>query len=193
MRYNRVLLISPPTSSYLGAARPPQNLGYLAESLFQAGIDYDVLDMRLKHNRRRVHQKIQEFHPDLIGVTLVSLEYLRSYALIETLKRAYPHMTIVAGGPHVLPGRQGTAESLVRSGSCDIAVAGTMEAFLDLLSRIEDGRAAFQNHRFQKGTLPAGVYTQDEQGNIIGSGSSVCHEQDIPLLILKKEGRAFRG
>ena len=47
MRFKRVLLVSPPSSSYLGSARPPQNLGYLAKALLNAGIEYDVLDMRL--------------------------------------------------------------------------------------------------------------------------------------------------
>ncbi|MBN2415900.1 radical SAM protein [bacterium] len=101
MRFTRVLLISPPSSSYLGAARPPQNLGYLAQALEDSGIEYDVLDMRLNRNSRDLYRKIDEFAPDLIGVSLVSLEYLRSYALIRDIKTAYPEVTIIAGGPHV--------------------------------------------------------------------------------------------
>jgi len=31
--FKRVLLVAPPSSSYLGAIRLPSNLGYLAESL----------------------------------------------------------------------------------------------------------------------------------------------------------------
>ena len=101
MRFKRVLLVSPPTSSYLGAARPPQNLGYLAQALLEAGIDYDVLDMRLGYGLKHLIKKIREYEPDLIGITMVSLEYLRTYALISDVKRLFPTVKIVVGGPHV--------------------------------------------------------------------------------------------
>ena len=101
MRYNRVLLVSPPTSSYLGAARPPQNLGYLAQALEDNGISYDVLDMRLARGVEQLYRKIEEYRPDLVGVSLVSLEYLRSYQLIRGIKQEYPGLTVIAGGPHV--------------------------------------------------------------------------------------------
>ncbi len=101
MRFQRILLVSPPSDSYLGAARPPQNLGYLAKALLNAGIDYDVLDMRLGYTWRHLKRKIDSFRPDLVGVTLVSLEYLRSYALIARLKQSTPEMKIVVGGPHI--------------------------------------------------------------------------------------------
>ena len=57
MRFQRVLLVSPPTSSYLGAARPPQNLGYLARALLDRGIAYDILDMRLGYQIKHLNQK----------------------------------------------------------------------------------------------------------------------------------------
>ncbi|MCD6117677.1 radical SAM protein [bacterium] len=101
MVYNRVLLVSPPSSSYLGAARPPQNLGFLARALMDNGICYDVLDMRLGYSFRHLKKKIDKFKPDLIGVTLVSLEYIKSYDLISRIKEYVPDVPIVAGGPHV--------------------------------------------------------------------------------------------
>ena len=101
MRYKRVLLVSPPSSSYLGAARPPQNLGFLARTLMDHGIEYDVLDMRLGYSFRHLKKKIDSFKPDLIGVTLVSLEYKRSYNLIHDIKEYFPAADIIAGGPHV--------------------------------------------------------------------------------------------
>jgi radical SAM superfamily enzyme YgiQ (UPF0313 family) len=101
MGYERVLLVSPPSSSYLGAARPPQNLGYLARALMDSGIEYDVLDMRLGYKLKHLLKKIDKFRPDLIGVTLVSLEYKRSYALISAVKSRYPDKDIIVGGPHL--------------------------------------------------------------------------------------------
>jgi len=101
MRFSKVLLISPPSSSYLGAARPPQNLGYLAESLLQNNISYDVMDMRLGHRFKHLQKKLTSFKPDLVGVSLVSLEYKRSYELIDFIKSTLPTVKIVVGGPHL--------------------------------------------------------------------------------------------
>lgn len=100
-RYDNVLLVSPPSSSYLGAARPPQNLGYLAESLLRSGVEPWILDMRLGYPLRDLLKTIQQVKPDLIGFSLVSLEYLKSYALIDRVKQFAPSAHIVVGGPHV--------------------------------------------------------------------------------------------
>lgn len=99
--FNRVLLIAPPSSSYLGALRPPSGLGYLAQSLFEAGIECSVEDMRVRGRLSTLRAKIKSFQPDLIGISLVSLEYKRSYELIRQIKEYYPHASIVVGGAHV--------------------------------------------------------------------------------------------
>jgi len=101
MAYNRVLLVSPPSSSYLGAARPPQNLGFLARALLDSGITYDIMDMRVGYSFKHLRKKIDQFKPDLIGISLVSLEYRKSYALIAGIREYYPQAAIIAGGPHV--------------------------------------------------------------------------------------------
>ena len=101
MRFKKVLLISPPTSSYLGAARPPQNLGYLAKALQENEIEYDVLDMRLSYTLKHLMRKMAVFKPELIGVTLVSLQYKNTFGLISTIKRLNPDIKTVVGGPHV--------------------------------------------------------------------------------------------
>lgn len=99
--FRRVLLVAPPSSSYLGAVRPPTGLGYLAESLREAGIAYAVVDMRDNGRWRSLERAIRSFQPDLIGVSLVSFEYRRSYELIRAIKAFRPGAAIVAGGHHV--------------------------------------------------------------------------------------------
>ena len=101
MRFRRVLLVSPPTSSYLGAARPPQNLGYLAQALQENGIEYDILDMRLGYTMKHLQKKIALFKPELVGVTMVSLEYKRTYDLISSIKKLDSNIKTVVGGAHV--------------------------------------------------------------------------------------------
>jgi len=101
--FKRVLLIAPPSSTYFGALRPPSGLGYLAESLLAAGIEYAVEDMRMQRrgSAARLRKVVATFQPDLVGVSMVSLEYQRGYDLIRTLKRENPGIKVVVGGPHV--------------------------------------------------------------------------------------------
>lgn len=99
--FNKVLLIAPPSSSYLGAVYPPTNLGYLAQSLLESGIKYAVEDMRVRGSMTGLQKRIHDFQPDLIGVSMVSLEYERSYELIRHIKAYHPRAAIIVGGAHV--------------------------------------------------------------------------------------------
>lgn len=108
--FKRVLLVAPPSSSYLGAVRPPTGLGYLAESLLKAGIEYAVEDMRAHGNVSSLHRTMRGFRPDLIGLSLVSREYDRSYKLIRHIKEYYPDASIVVGGAHVSALKQSVLE-----------------------------------------------------------------------------------
>jgi anaerobic magnesium-protoporphyrin IX monomethyl ester cyclase len=99
--YCKVLLVAPPSSSYLGAVRPPAGLGYLAQALREAGIECSAEDMRSRGSVRVLLKIIRNLQPDLIGVSLVSFEYLRTYELIHSIKTHYPEIPIIVGGPHV--------------------------------------------------------------------------------------------
>jgi radical SAM superfamily enzyme YgiQ (UPF0313 family) len=85
----------------LGAARPPQNLGYLAQAMDDHNIEYNILDMRLGYKEKHLINQIQDFKPDLLGVTVVSLEYKKTFQLISNVKKVFPELKTVAGGPHV--------------------------------------------------------------------------------------------
>ena len=66
MRYNRILIVKPKyKGSYYGALHPPVGLGYIAQSLAQNNLEYDVLDMSLKYGMKDLLKKIKRFHPDL--------------------------------------------------------------------------------------------------------------------------------
>ena len=125
--FRRVLLIAPPSSSYLGAVRPPTGLGYLAQSLLGEGIEYAVEDMRVRGRASRLRRRISAFEPDLIGLSLVSFEYKRSYELIHEIKGFRPRTPIVVGGPHVSVVREGVLEEC---GDIDFGVVGAGEQVL---------------------------------------------------------------
>lgn len=101
MSIKRVLLVNPRTTAEWAGLRPPAGLGYLAQALRENDIEYDILDMQLGYSDKELFHKIQQFDPDLIGFSLISLGYKYSYGLIEKTKRNFPKKGIIVGGPHV--------------------------------------------------------------------------------------------
>lgn len=103
MRFSRILLIIPEyPANVLGPSSPFAGIGYLAESLEKNNIEYDVIDMRLKHNNlKTLLNKIRYFKPGLIGLHLMTFNYLNHYKIIKTIKQEFPDVCIVVGGPHL--------------------------------------------------------------------------------------------
>ena len=101
MKYKKVLLVNPPSRGEWKGIRPHIGLGYIAETLMQKGIGIDVLDMNLGYKFKHLQKKIEEFKPDLVGMSLLTLEYKKFYKLISMIKTNNPQIKIVVGGPHV--------------------------------------------------------------------------------------------
>ncbi|MFQ5353816.1 MAG: cobalamin-dependent protein, partial [Thermodesulfobacteriota bacterium] len=99
--FNRVLLVNPETGSKLGGIRPHSGLGYLEKYLTGRGIECRVFDMRLGHSYGELLGAAREMDADLIGFSLYSFGYKRSYALIEKTKQDLSGVAVVAGGPHI--------------------------------------------------------------------------------------------
>lgn len=79
----------------------PIGIGYIAEFLKQNGIEYHILDMRLGYKCKDLMQLIINLKPDLIGISLMSFMYKNHYMLIQLIKKEFPLIPIVAGGPHI--------------------------------------------------------------------------------------------
>jgi anaerobic magnesium-protoporphyrin IX monomethyl ester cyclase len=101
MRFQKVLFITPPIKTELGAVRPNIGLGYLSEILSRNNICYDVLDMLLGYSFKDLKKKVRDFEPDLLCVNLFSNKYKIAYGIIEEIKGLYPSMKVAVGGPHV--------------------------------------------------------------------------------------------
>ncbi len=99
MRYSRVLLVR--TNVKFFGSYMPIGLGILSEILGEKGIVHDVMDMNVGNRVNDLIAKISEFKPDLIGISLMSLVYEEAYDLIRKIKKIFPHVTIVVGGPHI--------------------------------------------------------------------------------------------
>jgi anaerobic magnesium-protoporphyrin IX monomethyl ester cyclase len=101
MKFNRVLLVYPHHDVEWPGLTPPIGLGYLAESLKDNGIEYDVLDMNLGHSREHLIRKVNGFKPDLLGMSMITRDYRQFYRTLESVKLDNERLKILAGGPHV--------------------------------------------------------------------------------------------
>jgi len=101
MRFERVLLVTPNPSAEWRGLTPHVGQGYLAQTLLESGIEYDVLDMNLGYTLKHLKRKIDAFRPDLLGLSLISFEYKRFYDLLVAVKAHSPNVKTVVGGPHV--------------------------------------------------------------------------------------------
>jgi anaerobic magnesium-protoporphyrin IX monomethyl ester cyclase len=101
MRFQKVLLVSPPSASRYGGLRVPAGIGYIAQALYDNSIEYDYIDMRINHGWRHLRRKALAFKPDLIGISMITVGYKTTYKIISDLKRLLPSSEIVAGGHHV--------------------------------------------------------------------------------------------
>ncbi len=102
MRYKKILLLFPDyKGGHFGALRPPAGLGYIAAALKKNNIEYDVLDMAAGASVSNLQERINYFNPDLIGISLMTFMYKRSYEIISLIKQSHNSIHIIAGGPHV--------------------------------------------------------------------------------------------
>ena len=101
MRYKRVLLVNPPSKGEWKGFRPHIGLGYIAETLAENNIEYDVIDMNLGYKFKHLQKKIETFKPDLLGMSVLTLEYLKFYKLLSMVKLRNSNIKTVVGGPHV--------------------------------------------------------------------------------------------
>ncbi len=128
MRFDRVLLVTPSLPGhFFGGIRPPVGMGYLNEYLKTHGVVTDVLDMTMGHGKRNLLNRIREFRPGLIGYTVHTYQFGHAYALLEDVKKRFPSIASVVGGPHVSALR---SEVLNQSQGIDYAIEGEGEKAL---------------------------------------------------------------
>lgn len=101
MRFNKVLLISPPSISRYGGLRVPAGVGHIAQALFDNNIGYRYIDMRIGNNFKHYLKSILDYKPDLIGISMITQGYKKTYHLITQIKEMSPNSKIVVGGHHM--------------------------------------------------------------------------------------------
>ena len=134
----RVLLLSTP-HPLEESPLPPLSLSYLASVLIQEGIEVRILDFLVtRYNPGKLRRELEEYRPQLVGATCVTLNYPIARRMLKVCKDFDPHIFTVIGGPHVTFALE---ETLLRSPWIDAIVIGEGErTLLELARLVEQGK-----------------------------------------------------
>lgn len=137
----KVFLIVPNVSGqYFRTGQPHAGIAYLAATLIKKGHKVKVADLRVEPEGKVLFEKIKAFKPKLLGITCVSLDYLKVYSLIKTLKKSFP-IPIVIGGPHTAT----LKEKVLKESLADLAVVGEgEETLLEIIENLQ-GKKPLRN------------------------------------------------
>ncbi len=96
----KVLLVIPPNiGRYIVATVAHAGIAYVISFLEKDKHEVELVDMRLYAKNEYLFNKIDKFKPDLIGLTTASIGFKMSYEIIDTIKKRYPDIPVVVGGP----------------------------------------------------------------------------------------------
>jgi radical SAM superfamily enzyme YgiQ (UPF0313 family) len=128
----RVLLLSTP-HPLEESPLPPLSLSYLAGVLAQEGIEVRILDFLVtSYHPRKLRRALDEYRPQLVGATCVTLNYPIARRMLKVCKAFDPHIFTIIGGPHVTFTLE---ETLLQSPWIDAIVIGEGERTLVELAR----------------------------------------------------------
>jgi len=127
----KTLLINPPYP-FVEVPLIPLGLAYIAGSLELNGHDVQVLDLLVsKYSKEKIARKIEEYQPDIVGITSVTLNYPIASEILKYCKGVNGDITTVIGGPHVT---FYALETLTEAPWIDIVVRGEGErTMLDIV------------------------------------------------------------
>jgi anaerobic magnesium-protoporphyrin IX monomethyl ester cyclase len=81
---------------------PPLAYGYMATALKAAGHEVLHADLPFEGNSpASLGKRLDDLHPDLVGVTSVAQSYFHALELARTVREWNPTVPVVFGGPHV--------------------------------------------------------------------------------------------
>jgi len=100
----KVTLVNPPYPEHAHSHPPfiPLGIAYLGAVAEQAGHEVNVIDCQAE--RLTVDEfktRINQFSPDVIGVTSTTLLYNQAKRILTAAKEAHPNATTMIGGSHV--------------------------------------------------------------------------------------------
>lgn len=143
----KVLLISPPLSMAKQAGSlkdianvlPTLGIGYIAAMLEKSGVNVNIIDcIGAPITTEEMLGRISKIRPDVIGVTSTILTINTVHQLAREIKKIFPDIPIVLGGPQICS----IPEKTFLEGPYDIGVIGEGEfTMIELVRALMDGRS----------------------------------------------------
>ncbi|UCE65923.1 MAG: cobalamin-dependent protein [Candidatus Zixiibacteriota bacterium] len=148
----KTLLVRPFTDTTKGDS-PPLALMYLSSALKSKSLEVGLFDNCVNRNRlgdlslknrfvMRLADKIAEYKPDILGMTLFSGELNDIYDICGLIKRNFRSLAIALGGPHATAMPD---ETLSQFPECDFIIRGEGESSLaDLIIALSNSISLMQ-------------------------------------------------
>lgn len=141
----RVLFVVPKNRSMLGSGTgitgfPHVGIAYLAAVLKKNKISVKIFDEGIGRKEKELYSLIDEFNPNVIGVTGFSYGYELMEEAVKRLKSYRSDISLIVGGPHVAA----TDGEILKTTQADFAMTGEGEiTFLDFLRQLEKSKSDF--------------------------------------------------
>ena len=154
----KITLIFPPNIFQTKENMPPLGIAWLAAVLREAGYkDVSLIDsMANKYSNEEIVDLLKKEGPDIVGISFGTQIRFSAFDLARQIKKNFPNLPIVVGGPHPTLASQDTLENIPE---IDIVLRGEGEiSFLNLVKTLE-----------KKGDLATirGISFRDKKGNIV--------------------------
>jgi radical SAM superfamily enzyme YgiQ (UPF0313 family) len=132
----RVAVIAPPYPLEEAPA-PPLGVTYVAAAFAAAGAEVKILDFIVnRYTPEKLKAELDEFAPDAVGATSVTLNFYGAADIVRTAKRHNPDIVTMMGGPHVSFDAENT---LTAYPEIDLIVRGEGERTItELTPRLHD-------------------------------------------------------
>ncbi|OOZ36438.1 B12-binding domain-containing radical SAM protein [Solemya velesiana gill symbiont] len=117
-------------------SQPPLGLGYLAACLERAGHEVQFIEGAFTEDDNEIAQRVCDFKPDLIGVSVMISYHTKSLSLASLFKEYMPKTPVIFGGPHpsVVP------DDILKHSQVDFVMCGEGEdSLIKMVDMMERG------------------------------------------------------
>lgn len=139
---------------------PPLGVLFLGAVLEEKGYDIEIVPSDiLGYNWKDIAKKIEDFKPDIVGVTTTTENRFESFKLAKIAKQLNPNIITILGGPHISMAKMDT---MIHIKDVDVLSIGEGEnTVIDFAETIKTGDSL---------SKVKGIYYRDKYGEIIFTG-----------------------
>lgn len=115
----------------------PLGVMSVAATLRRAGHDVRIFDMKVERvGLKEVVEQVAAFRPRVVGISCMTYESLSAMRIADQLKKSFPEITLIAGGPHPT----NSTEEVLRGGAVEYVCIGEGDhTAVELVDAIEGG------------------------------------------------------